>query len=48
MCHHVPSDEREAFAEMLREEQLELDEEPAEATEEPETRPEQAATPADD
>jgi hypothetical protein len=48
MCHHIPTDEREAFAEKLREEQSELEEDPAEAADEPEKQPEPTATPADD
>jgi hypothetical protein len=45
MCHHIPRDEREAFAEKLREEESEIDEEPVE---EPEERLEPMATPTDD
>lgn len=52
MCHHIPTDEREAFAEKLRETEDEFDdpiEGSSEATEpEPEERPEPMPTPTDD
>lgn len=52
MCHHIPTDEREAFAEKWRESAVEFDdasEEPSEATDqEPEERPEPMPTSTDD
>lgn len=51
MCHHIPTDEREAFAERLREMETEADDpeaEPDEVTEDPEERPDPMATPTDD